>query len=323
MKFFKKYANLIITLLFFGLLGWYFVNNREALSSLMNVPWWIVLLLLTMKASRIFVTGLFTKFTLEAFDKKMSYKEVNYLSLLSSIGNFFGPILGGASIRAVYLKKKHNFEYSKFISTLYGFYIVTFLSNALIGLILVANYMLRGNQSAELWAVAAVFMFIFLANLALVVIPGKLLHRIVELLGFLPKRLVKIANLMIGGWETIRTNNKLIVKLFMLNLVITTMIVVESSVLYQLFVSSWQLSSVVLYSILGTLSTLVSVTPGAVGVKEAIFLFSSSVTSVTPDQILQMATIDRSATFLLLLISYITVKLFSVDKRIDPVKKSK
>jgi hypothetical protein len=49
-------------------------------------------------------------------------------------------------------------------------------------------------------------VFIFLANLALVVIPGKLLHRIVELLGFLPKRLVKIANLMIGGWETIRTD---------------------------------------------------------------------------------------------------------------------
>jgi hypothetical protein len=70
MKFFKKNANLIITLLFFGLLGWYFINNREALSSLMEVPFWVVLLLLVMKGSRIFITGLFTKFTLDAFGKK-------------------------------------------------------------------------------------------------------------------------------------------------------------------------------------------------------------------------------------------------------------
>ncbi len=315
MKFFKNNANLIITLVFFSLLGWYFINNREALKSLMEVPWWVVVLLLALKASRIFVTGLFTKFTLEAFDRKMSYKEANYLSLLSSIGNFFGPILGGASVRAVYLKKKHNFEYSKFISTLYGFYIVTFISNALIGLILVGSFLLHGKESPELWVVTSIFVFIFLANLALVVIPGKLLHRIVELLGFLPKRLVKIANLMISGWETIRTDKRLIAKLFLLNLVIATMIVVESTVLYQLFINSWQLSSVVLYSILGTLSTLVSVTPGSVGVKEAIFLFSSSVTSITPDQILQMATIDRSATFLLLLISYISVRLFTSDGR--------
>jgi uncharacterized membrane protein YbhN (UPF0104 family) len=315
MKFFKKNANLIITLLFFGLLGWYFINNREALSSLMEVPFWVVLLLLVMKGSRIFITGLFTKFTLDAFGKKMTYGEVNYLSLLSSIGNFFGPILGGASIRAVYLKKKHDFEYSKFISTLYGFYIVTFLTNALIGLLLVINYGLKVGGSTELWSVAAVFLFIFLANLALVAIPAKVLHKIVGLFKFLPKRLIKITDLMIGGWETIRVNHKLLFKLFLLNIAITSVIMVESTVLYYQFVDNWQLTSVLLYTILGTLSTLVSVTPGAVGVKEAIFLFSASVTVLAPEQILQMATVDRSATFLLLIISYAVVKLFSLKKK--------
>jgi uncharacterized membrane protein YbhN (UPF0104 family) len=315
MKFFKKNVNLIITLLFFGLLGWYFINNREALSSLMKVPFWVVLLLLVMKGSRIFITGLFTKFTLDAFGKKMTYGEVNYLSLLSSIGNFFGPILGGASIRAVYLKKKHDFEYSKFISTLYGFYIVTFLTNALIGLLLVINYGLKVGGSTELWSVAAVFLFIFLANLALVAIPAKVLHKIVGLFKFLPKRLIKITDLMIGGWETIRVNHKLLFKLFLLNIAITSVIMVESTVLYYQFVDNWQLTSVLLYTILGTLSTLVSVTPGAVGVKEAIFLFSASVTVLAPEQILQMATVDRSATFLLLIISYAVVKLFSLKKK--------
>jgi uncharacterized membrane protein YbhN (UPF0104 family) len=245
----------------------------------------------------------------------MTYGEVNYLSLLSSIGNFFGPILGGASIRAVYLKKKHDFEYSKFISTLYGFYIVTFLTNALIGLLLVINYGMKVGGSTELWSVAAVFLFIFLANLALVAIPAKVLHKIVGLFKFLPKRLIKITDLMIGGWETIRVNHKLLFKLFLLNIAITSVIMVESTVLYYQFVDNWQLTSVLLYTILGTLSTLVSVTPGAVGVKEAIFLFSASVTVLAPEQILQMATVDRSATFLLLIISYAVVKLFSLKKK--------
>ena len=180
---------------------------------------------------------------------------------------------------------------------------------------LVANFGLTGQRSAELLVVAAVFGFIFLANLALVAIPGRLLHKIVGLFSFTPKRLVNVANLMIRGWETIRTDRSLIVKLFLLNIAIISMIVVESSVIFGLFVDDWRVSSVLLYAVLGTLSTLVSVTPGAVGVKEAIFLFSATVTAITPDQILQMATIDRSATFILLVISYAVVKILKLDKK--------
>lgn len=312
----RKNLNQLVTILFFAALLVYFVNNKEALSGLLAVPWWIIGAQLLLKSVRIFVTGLFTKFTLAAFAKKVSVRETNYLSLLSSLGNFFGPILGGASIRALYLKKKHNFEYSRFISTLYGFYVVSFATNALLGILLLGYFFHTTSGEVRGFATVMTVLTVILAgNVALMLLPTSLMFGAIRRLKFLPDRLAKIITTMINGWDIIRTNRPLLVKLFFLNIAIAGIAAIESYLLYFALVEEFTIISVLLYTILGTFSVLVSFTPGAMGIKEGIYLFTSSIILLSSEQVLQMATIDRSATFILLFITFITVKISGLDKR--------
>lgn len=317
MQYLKANLNQVVTILFFTALTLYFFYNQEALGELLSISWWVVVLLILLKTVRIFVTGLFTKYTMSAFNKRISVRETNYLSLLSSLGNFFGPILGGASIRAIYLKKKHDFEYSKFISTLYGFYIISFIAYALIGLVLLGYITYNQGQAQGSVAIALAFGGILIGNLALVVLPPNWLRRTFGSLNFIPKRLKRIATLMIDGWEVMRGNRKVLLKLTGLNFVVFGIVVVESTLLYGQFISHFTLESVILYTVLGTLSTLVSFTPGAIGIKEGIYLFAGSIIALSSEQILQIAAIDRSATFILLFITFTVIKFGRFDKKIS------
>lgn len=307
----------LLTLLFVFALAGYFFKNQDALKELASISIIAVLSLMFLKASRIFANGLFTKFTLKTFNKNISIGETNLLSLLSSLGNFFGPILGGASIRAIYLKKKHNFLYSNFISTLYGYFAISFLSNTFIGLLLLIIYIGNNPEDKNAVTILLVLAVIFLGSLLLIVTPTNYTSRFLKRQSFLPARLVKILNNFTAGWDKVRKDRKLLGKLVLLNFVTFFIAVVEAYILYRLFVHEFTLSSVFLYTLIGSLTVLINFTPGAVGIKEAVYLFSTSVIAISPEQVLQMAAVDRSATFMLLGSMFIITKVLSLEKKVS------
>ncbi len=307
--------NLVITVLFFGALGFYFVKNQEELNQLLAVPPLAVVAIALLKITGMFVNGFFTKFIMGAFDKKISIKETTFLAWLTSVGNFFGPILGGASIRAVYLKKKFDFEYSKFLSTLYGLYIVNFSVSALFGIVcslLLAN---RGSLSNYLLPLI-VFLVILFVNLSLMVLPLTWITLVSSKIKWMPKRLQNILDLIVEGWEVIRKEKRLLLNLTILNFITLFIAIAQTYVLYSLFVDSFSVLSVILYTVLGSLTLLVSITPGAIGIREALLLFFASSIALDSSQILQIAAVDRSISFLILLVSFVSIKLSKVDKKI-------
>jgi uncharacterized membrane protein YbhN (UPF0104 family) len=60
-----------------------------------------------------------------------------------------------------------------------------------------------------------------------------------------------------------------------------------------------------LFSVLGTLSIFINITPANLGVKEVIYLFSSSILGLSTTQILSIALIDRGVLFLVLAVFWI------------------
>lgn len=315
MKLIKLNINRIATLTILIVVILYFRNNTDALLGLLKIPIWTLLLLIILKTIRMFVNGLFTKYTVDGFGKKMSFKESNYLSVLTSMGNFFGPVLGGASIRAVHLKKYHDLNYSSFISTLYGFYVVSFATNSLIALIALGLFYQQSGVVRGYNLVLLTFLGIFTAMILLIVVPPRTAHAILARLRFIPQKITKNLNMMVDGWITIRKDRPLLLKLALLNIVVFFIATIESYLLYRLFVPSFSLSSVILYTAIGTLSLIVSFTPGAIGIKEAIYLFTIGVLSINATQLLQMATVDRSTAFILLLIMLTVLKVSGIDKR--------
>ncbi len=308
--------NLMLTVIFFAALIWYFLNNHEELKQLLSVPVSAIVTITLLKILGIFANGFFTKFILDAFNKKISVKETSYLAWLTSVGNFFGPILGGASIRAVYLKKKFDFEYSKFISTLYGIYIITFFVSSIVGIACVILLTYTTGMEVDRYRALIVFVSIAFLNFCLMIIPSKYVKNIVSKISWIPKRIVNMLNLMIDGWETIRQNRSLLIKLSILYLITFAIAVAQTYILYGLFVDSYSIINVLLYTVLGSLALLVSLTPGAIGIKEGILLFFTQAIALDSAQVLQIATIDRSISFLILFLSFFSIKLFKLDKNL-------
>lgn len=293
----KRYISAAFTLFFVGLFIWYGINNQEELSELEQAG---ISGLLLVAAGKIVVfasNGLFTKWSAEAFTKKLSVGEGAYISILSAIGNFFGPLLGGTSIRAVYLKKYHGLAYSKFASTLIWYYLILFVLVAFMAIISLV-FLGETNQTASLIVFFLVWLVVLLG--LMIIKPPKLKlssglqkNRAVQ---FISKVLVDINS----GREIISRNKNLLSKLFLVSFISMSANFFISYVEFSLLDISISLPALGLYTALVSISLLISLTPGAIGIREGILLVVASTMGITADDIVKVAVIDRGVHFILL-----------------------
>lgn len=255
--------------------------------------------------------GLFTKWTAETFSQKISTGEGLYISVLSAIGNFFGPLLGGASIRAVYLKKYHNLSYSNFTSTLMGYYIISFVASSLLALASL-SILPKTRQS---WTLIFVFILwlILLLSLLFIRLPKK------ERLTFFDKNkasrfILKVVYEVEEGWQVILKDRGLLLKLVTLATLSLFATLFVVTVEFTILGIGLNFAAVGLYSALVSLSLLVSITPGAIGIREAILILLSSTIGVTNNEIVQIAIIDRGVHFLLLAALFVLVRVPQIKR---------
>lgn len=297
----KKYSSKLITLLFVVAFAYYGLTNKDSFSALSNVTIVSMLLIALGRCLMFLSNGLFTKWTAEAFTRKLTVGEGTYVGILSAIGNFFGPLLGGASIRAVYLKKVHNLSYSKFTSTLMGYYLILFTANALCAI----SALVFIDTSAQRNLLLTVFIgwFLILVAMMFIKLPKKeKAERISSKKIF--NRLVKIVYEIEDGWRTISSNKKLLVRLATLAIFNFAAILFMSFIEFRALNIGITLPSLVLYTSFISVSLLISLTPGAIGVRETMLFFISSTLMISAAEILQVAVIDRGVNFILLLILF-------------------
>ena len=302
MKLFSRKVSLILTLAVIAAFVVYFILNAHQFRPLLHANLFLLLVIAAAYVTSIAVSGLFTKIILIPFNKTISLTESFFVSLISSVGNFFAPIGAGFGFRAVYLKKKFGLPYSEYISTLSGNYILVFLVNSAFGLF--ALYLLRSRHDSEYSVLVAAFgiVFLFSLMLSLVKIPTKNIklqrtHWAKNFLG----TLTRVTN----GWNHIISHKRLMIQLTgltILNLFITMFITFTIIKALHLSISFGPL---LLFSVLGSLSLFINITPANLGVKEAIYLFSATVLGFSTYQILSIALIDRGVLFLVLIVLWL------------------
>lgn len=249
----------------------------------------------------VIANGIFTVITLEAFQKRVGFREAAYIALINTIGNYFGPVLGGTGLRAVYLKKRHGFPISTFVGTVYAYYLVLFFATPILGLI--GLYFIKINRGEFSWTVFAVFA-ISATITGLMLLVRKDFGQ--------PRgnnRLIARFSDAWRSWLTIAQKPNLIRNIFLLAL---SLFVVETLLFYLEFILLGipvGLPSLLVYSCLGVLSMLVNITPGAIGIRESIYIFSASVLGITNGQIVQLAALDRGITILVLALAYAYVQI--------------
>jgi uncharacterized protein (TIRG00374 family) len=307
----------ILTLLFIAAFVAYLLANPGLLSPLRNVSLGILILIGLTKMSLHVVNGLFMQWSVEVFTKRMKLTEGVYVAVLSAIGNFFGPLLGGATIRAVYLKKVHNLSYSFFTSTLAGYYVILFAANSLLAIL--SLLFLRDNEHTT-----GLFIF-FAAWLAVMIVLMFLrLPKREAISKYERSRVTKfIATAVYDmelGWRRLIKNRKLVPKLFFLACCGFAITFITGYLEFGAIGATISLAGLGLFTAVSTSSMLVSLTPGAIGIRESLLLLTSSAMGVTSDQILQVAVIDRAVSFAVLGILYLLTYLLKPKSIVSTIK---
>jgi uncharacterized membrane protein YbhN (UPF0104 family) len=300
----KKIGN-IIALTFLGFLVVYVWFNKDIFDSLSSIAIVALVLIIALKIITLIVNGLFTKITLEGFGKNIGHKESAYISLISTIGNYFGPFLGGVGLRAAYLKKKHNFALTHFAGTLYGYYLMSFFVSSVIGLIGILFLYIFYDNFSLLLVFGFLAVILMVVALAIINIPNNRTFNN-RYLTRLYKRLIQMSE----GWGTLKSSPHLLFRLLGNNFLVIFVSILATFIEFYALNISITLPSLMLYSALGTLSLLVSFTPGAIGIKEAIFVFSSSTLMISSTDIIKVAVLDRGVTLLILVVSYGYLQFF-------------
>ena len=313
MKLLSRKISLILTLLIILSFIAYFILNSHQFEPLLHINPSLLLIIAMADIVSIAVSGLFTKFILRPFKKHISLRESFFVSLISSVGNFFAPVGAGFGFRAVYLKRKFGLPYNEYISTLSGNYILVFLVNSFFGLI--ALYTLRSRHDSEYGVLVIAFALVFFFSLILSVVKIPVADNINVQRSRYGRSLTKNLARITHGWNHIISHKRLMAQLAgltVLNLFITMFI--TFTIIKSLHLSV-TVGPLLLFSVLGSLSLFINITPANLGIKEAIYLFSSSVLGFSTTQILSIALIDRGVLFSVLLILWLLSP--RLNKRVD------
>ncbi len=311
-----KSLKFITTLLILGYFIYYFYQNRTDFLTVLKTPITDIIFVILLYGLAMYLNGLFIKGILVSFNKKISTLETFYISVFSSLANFFLPMRGGAVLRSLYLKRNFGLSHSYFLSTLYGFYVIMFLVNGVVGLLAMLLIGVMYNQiSIPLFLF---FLILTLAMLLFILLKIQLRDREISKNTLINKGYQIVRNIF-EGWKLVNSNINLLRALIL----ITVSIFLVSTLIYYVEFRSLGIQvdiiKIILYSCLSGVSLLISLTPGSLGIREGLFAITSKTLGIGSDQIMQLALLDRGLTLTTLILLFLALfPLLSLYKKSYP-----
>lgn len=290
----------LLVVLILAIFAWFFFNNIEDFKSLLDIHPLYILALILLSAGGIISNGLFMKWSILLFDKDIKYAESIKVALISTAGNFFAPAGSGLGFRAVYLKKVHKLAYSDYIAVVFCNYILAFFINSILGLW--ALYELREHSTRSFMLLTCVFIGLLLMSITAIFIRIKPTKR---RLPTLVKKLHEVLVRITYGWKMVFSDKKIMLALLVLMILNTTFAICGTYLIMNALNFNISLAALVLFSVIGSLSIFINITPGNLGIKEAIYLIFSSVIGLSAAEILSVAIVDRTVIFIVLFILWV------------------
>ena len=130
----KKLLSISILVILIALAVYYGIENYENFKELTFANSYLIWFLIPLVLLNILVTGFMNTEALKPLGLNLRSWNVFQLANVTSFYNFITPFRGGMGVRAVYLKKKHNFSYSNFFATLAASFILIFLVASIFGI---------------------------------------------------------------------------------------------------------------------------------------------------------------------------------------------
>lgn len=264
---YKKYLRPVlagsIVILTVGVFAWYVSKHPEIINQLTRTPPGTIAAVLGLYVVFMGCLAWIQRATLELCDIKLGRKESLLLMSYSSIINFFGPLQSGPAFRAAYLKRKHNVRLKQYgVATLmyYGFY-------ALFSALFIAAYFIG------IWALVLII-------LTVAIVP--ILLRSAAIVRLIPARFRNLKLASIGHLAAATLAQ------------VTTLAVIFYIELNAIAEETVSVLSTLIYTGAANFALFVSITPGAIGFREAFLVFTQSLHGIANSVIVGANLIDRS-----------------------------
>ena len=289
----RKDASQVLTLMAFAAIGVFIWRHREEVTSAAAIsPFYLALCALS-TAGYLAADGLLTYVIVRRLGGGIRLLECLSLSVTSTGTNILMPVQLGTVGRALYLKQRHNFDYSAFLVTIVATQVLMVIVSSMYAAAALAWMLFvehRPGLSALLViSICCLVVSVFTCFLLRLSIKGHwILNRVTEVadqfycLRAQPTFLAylgALAGLKVGG-------------------VILVFWTACAGIGVGLsFVQAAAVES------LGTLATLINITPGSIGIYEAVVAFvGATVASIIPAQIVIAALVLRGVLLVMLLI---------------------
>jgi uncharacterized membrane protein YbhN (UPF0104 family) len=214
------------------------------------------------------------------------------LSVVTTAVNTLVPLQGGAGVRALYLRHRHGFEYGNFLATLYGYQVLRVLVCALGAAAAVLVLVFGEGREVSTALIASVSVCVVL-SLAACYLP-----RMPATGSWLGDRLAAFTE----GWHTLRARPQCLIRMTFL---VALQLAAEVATFWAACAAIGVRLSAAEAVAVGTLSILVTVvglTPGGLGLFEAMAAFASSAVSLNPVHSVMAALLARFVLLAVLLV---------------------
>jgi uncharacterized membrane protein YbhN (UPF0104 family) len=268
-----------IALIILGLAGFYLSRHPEVFSRLRDLSPRLILLLLLANLAMHWSNGIVYLYACRPFGVELKFREWFGLAVLNNFASLFLPFAAAVGIRAVYLKRKHGFLYSHFISLMAGYHAVLFV--AIGALLLVSLGFVRvSSETARifLWLPA---IFVAAGSIALLFPLPRFLRR---------GRLGLVAE----GWEVLRRNRPAVVGIAFSVVALQIFNALQLLWGFQAIGRSLPFWNLVFIAAWVTLVHVVKITPGNLGVMEGFIAGFATLSGVPLQEGLLVAGLVRA-----------------------------
>jgi uncharacterized membrane protein YbhN (UPF0104 family) len=271
----KLAVAIVILLATVGLFVRYAATHPEVISKVRDLSPGMLAVLLCFYALWFVSVSVVLKISLHMYNKPITKQENMLLNAYSSLVNFFGPGQSGPAFRGLYLKKRHNFSLKHYIFTTLVYYAFYAVLSAF--LLCVGS---RPWWQTVLLMIAAAASSVFVIQLyakrsSLKDQPGINPTNMAYMFGAVALQMVAQV-----GIYYVELHN------------------VSPGVSF---------SQILTYTGAANFALFVSLTPGAIGIREAFLVFSQSLHHISNSAIVAANIIDRAAYLVVLGIMFVAV----------------
>jgi uncharacterized membrane protein YbhN (UPF0104 family) len=262
----------------------YFIGHPSLRHKLAEVPVITLIALLVLYCLFVGCLSLINIATVRLCRSTISNSESLLLSAYSSVINFFGPLQSGPAFRGVYLKKKHGIKLRDYTLASFTYYFFYALFS---GLLLISGIF-------KWWTV-------LLGIISLVVIHLATKSRFAKFKG--------INRLALESWPSMALATAL---------QITCLVAIFFLEIHSVSPHT-SLGQTLIYTGAANFALFVSLTPGAIGFREAFLVFSQDLHHISNATIVAANTIDRAVYILMLAILAVFIFGTHASKRFKRV----